>query len=303
MLRLSLLGCLLAGLLLTPAEAQSAPAAAPAGGQVHGTIKAGNVPLPGVSVVATNTLTGQRYATITDINGNYSMTIPVNGRYVVKAELAAFAPETKVALIKPTTASPVNQQADFALTLASRVPPETPQESAGRPLHAHPRRAPCGAIPAQEPRILPCSPSSRARPTPELAPVPPEQPCPPSPTTPTSPPTRLPLPAKQARPIPLPVSIWSSFVRTQSWISRLPAAAARAVLEVAADKEVAPVEADPAAAEADLGVEEVVLAAEAEVSAEGEAAAAGVAADSATSATSSPTSPMARSFGQAETLH
>ena len=130
MLRLSLLGCLLAGLLLTPAEAQSAPAAAPAGGQVHGTIKAGNVPLPGVSVVATNTLTGQRYATITDINGNYSMTIPVNGRYVVKAELAAFAPETKVALIKPTTASPVNQQADFALTLASRVPPETPQESA-----------------------------------------------------------------------------------------------------------------------------------------------------------------------------
>jgi trimeric autotransporter adhesin len=127
---LSLLWCLLGGLLITPAEAQSTPAAAPAGGQVHGTIKAGNVPLPGVSVVATNTLTGQRYATITDINGNYSMTIPVNGRYVVKAELAAFAPETKVALIKPTTASPVNQQADFALTLASRIPPETPQESA-----------------------------------------------------------------------------------------------------------------------------------------------------------------------------
>ena len=131
MLRLSLLGCLLAGLLLTPAHGQSITATAPAGGQVHGTIKAGNVPLPGVSVVATNTLTGQRYATITDINGNYSMTIPVNGRYVVKAELAAFAPETKVALIKPTAASPVNQQTDFALTLASRVPPETPQESAG----------------------------------------------------------------------------------------------------------------------------------------------------------------------------
>jgi trimeric autotransporter adhesin len=129
MLRLSLLWCLLGGLFITPAEAQSIPAAAPAGGQVHGTIKAGNVPLPGVSVVATNTLTGQRYATITDINGHYSMTIPVDGRYVLKAELAAFAPETKVALIKPTTASPVNQQADFALTLASRVPPETPQET------------------------------------------------------------------------------------------------------------------------------------------------------------------------------
>src|SRR5277367_2544895 len=95
-LRLSLLGCLLAGLLLTPAEAQSTPAAAPAGGQVHGTIKAGNVPLPGVSVVATNTLTGQRYATVTDINGNYSMTIPANGRYVLKTGLAAFGAETKV---------------------------------------------------------------------------------------------------------------------------------------------------------------------------------------------------------------
>ena len=63
---------------------------------MHGTVKAGNIPLPGVSIVATNTLTGQRYATITDINGNYSMTIPTNGRYVLRTELAAFAPETKV---------------------------------------------------------------------------------------------------------------------------------------------------------------------------------------------------------------
>ncbi len=112
MRRLSLLVCLLGG-LLAAAGAQSAPAApaanpkrhrpASAGGLVHGTVKAGNVPLPGVSVVATNTLTGQRYATITDINGNYSMTIPANGRYVLKTELAAFAPETKVALIKPST--------------------------------------------------------------------------------------------------------------------------------------------------------------------------------------------------------
>ncbi len=116
------------------APASTPPPAAAAGGLVHGTVKAGNVPLPGVSIVATNTLTGQRYATITDINGNYSMTIPKNGRYVLKTELAAFAPETKVALLKPTAMSPANQQADFALTLASRVPPESPQENvAGNP--------------------------------------------------------------------------------------------------------------------------------------------------------------------------
>jgi hypothetical protein len=143
--------CLVCGFLAGPAGAQSTavpvPAPAPdktpppastpnppnppaaSGGLVHGTVKAGNVPLPGVSIVATNTLTGQRYATITDINGNYSMTIPTNGRYVIKTDLAAFAPETKVALIKPTAAVPVNQQADFALTLASRVAAETPQEN------------------------------------------------------------------------------------------------------------------------------------------------------------------------------
>jgi hypothetical protein len=151
MQRMSLILCLFYGILAGPAGAQSpavpAPAAtsgttpastpppvATAGGLVHGTVKAGNVPLPGVSIVATNTLTGQRYATITDINGNYSMTIPTNGRYVLKTELAAFAPETKVALLKPTATSPVSQQADFALTLASRVPPESPQENvAGNP--------------------------------------------------------------------------------------------------------------------------------------------------------------------------
>jgi trimeric autotransporter adhesin len=157
--RISLLICLLGGLAILPAGAQSTPApvAAPpanapsppatvaTGGQVHGTVKAGNVPLPGVSVVATNTLTGQRYATITDINGNYSMKIPVNGRYVIKTELAAFAAETKTALIKPTTAVPVNQQADFALTLASRVPPETPRQSVAGNLGQAPRPAAGGA--------------------------------------------------------------------------------------------------------------------------------------------------------------
>jgi trimeric autotransporter adhesin len=156
MQRLSLLSCLLGGLLIAPAWAQSTPAAAPpanpnpapaapAGGLVHGTVKAGNIPLPGVSVVATNTLTGQRYATVTDINGNYSMNIPANGRYVLKTELAAFGPETKVVLIKstpgPTSVPPVNQQADFALTLASRVPPESPQENVAGATAPGPRPA------------------------------------------------------------------------------------------------------------------------------------------------------------------
>ena len=115
-----------------PAAASSqvpAASATLAGGLVHGTIKAGSIPLPGVSVIATNTLTGQRYATVTDVNGNYSMTIPASGRYVLKTELAAFAPETKVALLKPTGTTAVNQQADFTLTLASRVKIDSASET------------------------------------------------------------------------------------------------------------------------------------------------------------------------------
>ena len=78
-----------------PAQAATAPAAEASGGTVKGTVKAGTVPLPGVGVTATNTLTGKKYATTTDVDGSFAMAIPRNGRYVVKAELAAFAPETK----------------------------------------------------------------------------------------------------------------------------------------------------------------------------------------------------------------
>ena len=38
------------------------------GGTITGSVKAGAVPLPGVSVTATNTLTGKKYATTTDVN-------------------------------------------------------------------------------------------------------------------------------------------------------------------------------------------------------------------------------------------
>ena len=75
-----------------PAPVRTAAASSEAsGGTITGTVKAGAVPLPGVSVTATNTLTGKKYATTTDINGSFAMAIPRNGRYVVKAELAAFA--------------------------------------------------------------------------------------------------------------------------------------------------------------------------------------------------------------------
>src|ERR1700761_3733938 len=100
-----------------------APAPEASGGTISGTIKAGAVPLPGVGVSATNTLTGKKYVTTTDVNGSFSMAISRNGRYVVRAELAAFAPETKEVLINAAGENggkPV-QLADFGLQLASRA--------------------------------------------------------------------------------------------------------------------------------------------------------------------------------------
>ncbi|MBT9332141.1 TonB-dependent receptor [Acidipila sp. 4G-K13] len=102
--------------------AQALPSPAESGGTIHGSIKAGEgagaVPLPGVSVTATNTLTGKKYSTTTDITGHYSLTIPQRGRYVVRTDFAAFADNTKEALLN---AASHDQTADFSLMLASRA--------------------------------------------------------------------------------------------------------------------------------------------------------------------------------------
>jgi hypothetical protein len=100
----------------TPAPAP--PAAAPVGGTIHGTVKDGNIPLPGVSVTASNSLTGKKYSTTTDITGSYTLVIPQNGRFVLKTELSAFAPVTKEALLNATAH---DQAVDFTVMLASRA--------------------------------------------------------------------------------------------------------------------------------------------------------------------------------------
>jgi len=104
-----------------------APAATTDGGTIHGTVKAGNIPLPGVAITATNTLTGKKFATTTDVDGNYSMTIPKTGRYVVRAELAAFASITHEVRL---TADAANGTAEFGMELASKVAAATAASNA-----------------------------------------------------------------------------------------------------------------------------------------------------------------------------
>ncbi len=87
------------------------------GGTVSGVIKSGPTLLPGVTVTAKNTLTGKQYVTATDIHGGFTLRIAENGRYVVRAEFAAFAPATKEVVLHGGGAT---GQADLMLTLASR---------------------------------------------------------------------------------------------------------------------------------------------------------------------------------------
>ncbi len=125
--------------------AQTAPADAPAaapvvaapaeqqGGTITGSVSAATAaqanvkavaatPLPGVTVTATNSLTGKKYAAATDVNGSFRLLIPRNGRYVIRAEFAAFAPLTAEVLLNATQHAGT---ANFSMELASRVAART----------------------------------------------------------------------------------------------------------------------------------------------------------------------------------
>jgi hypothetical protein len=98
-----------------------------AGGTLHGIVKSGNVPLPGVTVTAQNTLTGKRYATTTGITGTWVLTIPQSGRYVVRTQFAAFAAGSAEALLNATSH---DQAVNFELVLASRAAQREQQQDA-----------------------------------------------------------------------------------------------------------------------------------------------------------------------------
>src|SRR5947209_13323750 len=100
-----------------PATQPSAPASAPFG-VITGTVKSGNTPLPGVTVTASNTLTGKKYITSTDVDGSFKLEVGAQGRYVVRAEFSAFAPATQEILINADNRT---GKADLAMTLMSRA--------------------------------------------------------------------------------------------------------------------------------------------------------------------------------------
>ena len=130
----------------TGPTAKTAPVpqgAAAGGGTIKGTViagtvgKPGGIPLPGVAVTATNTLTGKKYTTATGIDGVYAMTIPRNGRYVVRVELAGFAAATQEVVLTGVEAQAAAQAitivpnaTDFGMELASRAAADEAKQAA-----------------------------------------------------------------------------------------------------------------------------------------------------------------------------
>ena len=90
-------------------------------------MKSGTIPLPGVTVTAQNTLTGKRYSTTTDFTGAWSLTIPQNGRYVIRTQFAAFAQGAQEAVLN---AASHDQAVNFQLMLASRAAQQQQREDA-----------------------------------------------------------------------------------------------------------------------------------------------------------------------------
>jgi trimeric autotransporter adhesin len=117
-----------------PVTAPVAPDTSVAGSRLHGVVKSGNVPLPGVTVTAQNTLTGKRYATTTDVSGTWSMTIPQNGRYVIRTQFAAFVQGSQEALFNASSSR--DQAVNFDISLASRAAAQSQQVDQAQAMQA-----------------------------------------------------------------------------------------------------------------------------------------------------------------------
>jgi trimeric autotransporter adhesin len=109
----------------TPAATPSSPA--PTTFEISGTVKSGKTPLPGVTVTAANTLTGKKYSVATALDGSYKFTGLSRGRYVVRVEFMAFAPQTQEIVLKPDTPT---GKFEPEMILASRQAEQSPASSA-----------------------------------------------------------------------------------------------------------------------------------------------------------------------------
>jgi hypothetical protein len=111
-----------------PTAATPAPQSAPtATYQISGTARSGKAPLPGVGVTASNTLTGKKYVTATNLEGKFDLPGMARGRYVVRVEFMGFALFTQEVVLNPENPS---AKVDAEMILASRQQEQSNSESA-----------------------------------------------------------------------------------------------------------------------------------------------------------------------------
>src|SRR5258708_3319168 len=108
-----------------PTKFTQAAATAMPFGEIKGMVKSGAIALPGVTITAANTLTGKKYITSSDVDGSFKINVTGKGRYVVRAEFAAFAPVTQEVLINEQNR---NGSADLSMILLSRAQEKAQQE-------------------------------------------------------------------------------------------------------------------------------------------------------------------------------
>ena len=85
--------------------------------EITGTARTGKTPLPGATVSAANTLTGKKYAAVTNAEGKFSFSGIVRGRYVLRIEFMGFALFTQELVLNPQNPA---AKVDAELLLASR---------------------------------------------------------------------------------------------------------------------------------------------------------------------------------------
>src|SRR5262249_41609200 len=85
--------------------------------EVSGTARSGKTPLPGVTVTASNTLTGRKYAAASNLEGKFALSGMTRGRYVVRVEFLGFAVFIQEVVLNPENPS---GKVEAELILASR---------------------------------------------------------------------------------------------------------------------------------------------------------------------------------------
>lgn len=98
-------------------SARAAPPSAPPADRetvqeavIHGTVKIGTLPLQSVRVTASDARTGKQVTTTTDGNGAYSLTLPRDERFLIRAERFGYALSSTEFLLNTAT-----KQVNFSL--------------------------------------------------------------------------------------------------------------------------------------------------------------------------------------------